>query len=434
MKIAFIAAGAAGMYCGSCLRDNALASALVDLGEDIVLVPTYTPLRLDERAVGVDHVFFGAIDVYLHEKFPWLRKPRGLVGKMLGSQRLLRFVSRFALGANPRELGRLTVSTLRGEAGNQRRLLTELIDWLSREVQPDVVHLSSSLFSGFARDLKRRLRVPVVCGLQGEDLFLESLPEPFRSESLSLLRERSVDIDRYNATSTHEADRMASWVGLDRAKVDVVLPGIHLGQYESPPSRADASRPLTIGYFARIAPEKGLHLLCDAFHILCESGEFPDLRLQAAGYLGGKDLRYAGHVRRILASRGIARRVEIFGTVDREAKLAFFREVDVLSVPTVFPEPKGIFILEALASGVPVVQPAHGSFPELVAATGGGLLHEPRSAEDLARKLAEILRNAELRRELGAKGREAVHARFSSRRMAEETLSIYRKLATNGVS
>ncbi len=433
MRIAFIAAGAGGMYCGSCLRDNALASALLEMGEEVTLIPAYTPLRVDERTVSEDRVFFGAIDVYLHEKFAGLRGRRGLIGKVLGSQTLLRWISRFTLSTNPAELGRLTVSALRAEEGNQRRLLTELVDWLMLDVQPEIVHLSNSLFSGFAREIKRRLKVPVVCGFQGEALFLEGLPEPHRSGALGLIRDRSAGIDRYTASSAHEADQMASWIGLDRAKVDVVLPGISLADYAEPPAERPPERALTLGYFARIAPEKGLHVLCDAFHLLCEAGEFPDLRLKAAGYLGGKDFRYAAAVRRLLARRRIGGRVEILGTMDRAEKLAFLRGIDVFSVPTAFPEPKGIFLLEAMASGVPVVEPREGSFPELIGAAGGGLLYEPDSAEDLAAKLGELLRNPELRRELGARGREAVHARFSSRRMAEDTLAVYRKAAGNAV-
>src|ERR1043165_1330623 len=68
MKIIYLAAGAGGMYCGSCLHDNTLAAALLALGEDVLLVPTYTPLRTDEPNVSIDRVFFGGINVYLQEK------------------------------------------------------------------------------------------------------------------------------------------------------------------------------------------------------------------------------------------------------------------------------------------------------------------------------------------------------------------------------
>ena len=437
MRIAFIIAGAADMYCGSCLRDNLLANELHSLGEDITVVPTYTPVRVDGETLVGKRVFFGAIDVYLQEKFPGLRERGGLVGKLLGSQALLGWISRFALSTNPAELGRLTLSILRGKEGHQRRSLRELVEWLARDVRPDVVHLPNSLLLGFAREIKERLGVPVVCGLSGEDVFLDGLVEPYRSKALELMRERAGDVDRYTATTRYCAERMTEMIGLDAARVDVVLPGVNLedytearGSHESKESRDG----LVIGYFARIAPEKGLHLLANAYQRILSSGEFPGVRLRIAGYLGGKERRYAASVRRTLAAHKVVNSVELFGTVDRQEKLAFLRGLDVFSVPTVSPEPKGLFVLEALASGVPVVQPRHGAFPELLEHTGGGLLHEPGDPADLAAKLRELLGSRERRLELGESGREAVHARFSSSRMAEDTLAVYRKVVGNGVS
>lgn len=432
------------MYCGSCLRDNATASALVELGEDVVLVPLYTPLRVDEASISEKQVFLNGIEVYLHERLPFLRRPRGVLRRLLGSQWILRAVSRFALSTNPGELGRLTVSMLRGEEGNQHRLLTELIDWIMQEVSPDVIHLSNSLISGFARELKRRLRRPIVCGLQGEVLFLHGLPEPYRAQALQLLRECSPHIDRFTASSGHEADLMAEQVGLDRAKIEVIWPGVRVEDFADAPlpesrtapavATADSRRPLSIGFFARMAPEKGFHILAQAFLQLCESGEFPGLRLKAAGYLGGKDLRYVADIRRALTRHGLGNRVEIWGTVERADKLRFFREIDVFSVPTEFAEPKGIFILEALGNGVPVVEPRHGAFPELLEATGGGLLYPAGDAVGLAGALGELLRNEALRRRLGEAGRQAVQTRFTRRRMVEDVRAVYRQVTADRVS
>ncbi|MBI4606747.1 MAG: glycosyltransferase family 4 protein [Planctomycetes bacterium] len=432
MRIAFVAAGAAGMYCGSCLRDNALVWGLKSLGEDATLVPVYTPLRLDEEPQGEGRVFFGALDVYLQQRLPFLRGG-GLLARLLASRRLLAWLSRRSFSTDPARLGRLSVSMLRGEEGNQRRSLEELVEWLARDARPDVVHLSNSLLSGLAREVRRATGAPVVVGLQGEDLFLDGLAAPHRSEALGLIRERGADVARYAATSAWAADRMAELAGLERERIDVVLPGIRLDDYVEPPAERPPARPPTIGYLARIAPEKGLHVLAHAFVALCASGQHPGLRLKVAGYLGGaRSYRYAGAVRRFLASRGIRREVEILGTVDRAEKLAFLREIDVLAVPAEHPEPKGLFVLEALASGVPVVEPRNGAFPELIEATGGGLLHEPGDPDDLAARLSELLGDEALRRELGRRGREAVFARFTARRMAEETREVYRRAGAGG--
>jgi glycosyltransferase involved in cell wall biosynthesis len=112
---------------------------------------------------------------------------------------------------------------------------------------------------------------------------------------------------------------------------------------------------------------------------------------------------------------------------DHESKVRFLQSLDVLSVPTVYREPKGLYILEALANGVPVVQPRHGSFPELIEATGGGLLVEPENPADLARGVRELMDRAETRAELGSKGKEVVHSRFHADAMAEQTVALYQR-------
>jgi glycosyltransferase involved in cell wall biosynthesis len=426
VRVVFIAAGAGGMYCGSCLRDGALAKAMRELGHDFVLVPAYTPLRLDEETAHEERVFFGGVDVYLQEKFESFRERPGRIGALLGSQTLLRWISRRALKTNPRDLGALTVSMLRGEEGHQRRSLDELVSWLEREPRPDVIHLSNVLLLGLAREMKRRLHVPVVVGLQGEDLFLEGLPEPFRAGAIEAIRGRAGDVDRFIATSAYYAAKSAEWLGIDPSRIDVAHPGISLAGWNGAAPRRGPGR--VIGYFARISPEKGLHLLAEAFALLAGAEDLRDVELHAAGYLGPGERPYAAWIRRRLASLGLSRRFRLLGTVDRASKLEFFRGIDVFSVPTVHPEPKGNFLVEAFAAGVPAVEPAHGCLPELIGSAGGGLLCEPGSARDLATKLELLLRDPGLRTSLGESGRAAARERFTSRGMAESTAASYGKV------
>jgi len=428
MKLAFIVAGAADMYCGSCLRDSALATGLRQLGQDVTVIPTYTPLRLDGEPTVDDHVYFGGVEVFLADKLAAVRTRRGWLARLLGAQTILRWLGRTSVRTDPSKLGHLACSVLRGEEGNQKRLLEELVDFLEHQVRPDLVHLPNSLYAGFARLVHARLGVPVCCGLAGEDLFLSQLREPHRSEALALLRERARDVDAFIAGSQHCATYMSQWAGLDAEKISVVLPGIPLDGFPGEPPGSDRAAPLTVGFFARIAPEKGLHYLARAFRELCRSGEFPGLRLKVAGYLGVGETRYAAAVRKVLAQAGLTSQVEFLGTVDREDKLDFFRSLDVLSVPTDYPEPKGLFVFEAFAAGVPVVLPDHGAFPEYIEAAGAGLLHKPRDPADLAAQLAVVLRDSALRRELGAKGHRAARERFFVGRMAQETLRVYENL------
>src|SRR5688572_21808084 len=145
MRIAYLAAGAAGMYCGSCLHDNTLAAALLKLGEDVILAPIYTPIRTDEVDVSQPRVFYGGINAYLQQKFPIFRRtPRWLDG-WLDHPALLRLATKNAASVDASKLGDMTVSMLQGEQGNQRKELEKLVDWLVDDVKPDVVHLSNSM-------------------------------------------------------------------------------------------------------------------------------------------------------------------------------------------------------------------------------------------------------------------------------------------------
>src|SRR5579883_2458420 len=189
MKIAYITAGAAGMYCGSCLHDNTLASALLAGGHEVLLVPTYTPIRTDEADVSQKRVFFGGINVYLQQKLALFRHTPWAVDRLLDARGLLKLASRFATRTQAEDLGELTVSMLKGEHGHQRKEVEKLVGWLASEVRPEIVNLTNVLLSGMVDELKRRLNVPVLGTLQGDDIFLEALPEPYRGQALGLVRE-----------------------------------------------------------------------------------------------------------------------------------------------------------------------------------------------------------------------------------------------------
>lgn len=430
MKIIYIASGAANMYCGSCMHDNALAAALKAAGEDVSLFPLYTPMRLDEDNVGERQIFYGGIKAYLLQKYPRPFLWRDLLLRVAGSQAILRLMPRFDIGSavDPVANSQLTISMLKGEDGNQQELLQELVCWIKSTYQPDVIHITNTLLIGVAREFKRSLQVPITCGLHGEDIFLEGMPQPYQNEALSLIRERSRYVDRFLAISTYYAEMFSNWVGLDRSKIDVVWPGIALNDYRDMAVKETASRPLTIGFLARFVPEKGLHLLVDAFIRLYRSGEFPNLQLIAGGYLSRAYQTYVDGIRQTIKNNGLEDQIKLLGTLERAKKLDFFRQIDVFSVPATYREPKGISILESLASGVPVVQPDHGAYPEWINATHGGLLHRPHDSADLAEKLAILLRDADLRKRMGAQAQQAAWEKFSSERMAAATLDVFQQL------
>jgi glycosyltransferase involved in cell wall biosynthesis len=430
VRIAYVAAGAGGMYCGSCLHDNTLAASLQGLGHEVALLPTYTPMRTDEQSVSSGRVFYGAVNVYLQHRSPaFQRLPRWL-GWCLDRPRLLSWVSRLRSTTDPHDLGALTLDVLRGEHGPQRGELDRLTSWLEESFRPDLVYLTNSMFLGMARQIKDRLAAPVVVGLVGEDLFLEQLPPVARTAVLAEMRRRAADADRFIAPSRYYATTMAALLQVPESRVAVVPLGVHLDDH--PPPRAVSSRPFTIGYLARICPDKGLHLLIDAFLELTDTLESPP-RLRIAGYLDPGDRAYYRSQLQRLEGRGLGSLVDAVGEVDRAGKIDFLRSLDVLSVPTVYRESKGLFVLEAMASGVPVVLPDHGSFPELLAAAGGGELFRAGSAPDLAACLRGLHDDEVRRRRLGEEGYRGVRLHFSARRMGETTERIFSDLVSGAL-
>jgi glycosyltransferase involved in cell wall biosynthesis len=434
MKIAYITAGAAGMYCGSCMHDNTLVAALQALGHDALLIPTYTPIRTDEEDVSQKRVFFGGINVYLQQKSGIFRHTPWFLDRLLDARGLLNWVARFAVKTRAEELGDLTISMLRGEHGRQRKEIDKLVRWLRQEVKPDIINLTNVLLSGLVHELKDRCKVPVLATLQGDDVFLEALPENARRTALDLIRDHCREIPGFIATSRYYADFVGNYFGIPREQTHVIYPGLNLNGHGLPGS-GGAGRPFTIGYFARICPEKGLHNLVDAFCMLWQGQQAPHLRprLRVSGWLGPGQRAYFEEQKKKLTNGGLLEHFEHVECPDHASKVRFLQGIDVLSVPTVYREPKGLYVLEAWANGVPVAQPRHGSFPELIEATGGGVLCRPDDPEDLARALQQLVGDPDTRREMGRRGYEAVHRQFSAERMARETAAVYEQmLASTG--
>jgi glycosyltransferase involved in cell wall biosynthesis len=424
MRIAYITAGAAGMYCGSCMHDNTLVVALRRLGHDALLIPTYTPIRTDEPDASQQRVFFGGINVFLQQKLALFRYTPRFLDRLLDAPGLLRWAGRFASKTRAEELGDLTISMLKGERGHQRKEVLQIAEWLTAEGRPDIIVLSNILLSGMVHEIVHRINVPVLCTLQGDDIFLEALPPRARAQALTLVCAHAPDIQGFLTTSHYYADFMAEYLELDRKRLHVVHPGLNLEGHDGAPS-ARHEPPYTIGFFARICPEKGLHNLAEAYRLLRSQPGAPVCRLRIAGWLGDHNKQYLRDILGKLSSAGLAGEVEHVDCPDHKTKVEFLKSLDVFSVPTTYREPKGLYVLEAWANGVPVVQPRHGSFPELIEATGGGELSHVDDPHDLARILRELLQDPGRRQELGQRGQEGVRRHFHAERMAAETAKVF---------
>jgi glycosyltransferase involved in cell wall biosynthesis len=432
MRVVSIVAGAGSMYCGACLHASTLAVALRKAGLDAVLVPAYTPVTSDEEDGALERVVYGGLNVFLQEKSALARHTPWFLDRLLDRPGLLRWLGRRGGSTRPEGLGRLCVSMLRGEDGRQRKELEKLVDWLKRELRPDVVHLSTALLAGMARRIARALDVPVVATLSGEDTFVERLPEPHAAEARTVLRERCRELAGLVALNRYYAQFMAEYLGVDRERIHVIPPGLNLDGHRSRSDRRGREKSelesggVTIGFFGRVCHDKGLHLLAEAFALLAGRQGLPPLRLVAAGYLADGDRGYLAGIAGRLAERGLAARFEYRGCLGRAEKIALLQSLDVMSMPTVWPESKGLPVLEAWANGVPVVVPAHGAFTELVADTGGGLLFAPQDPRALAAAIEQLACDPVTAMEMGRRGQDAVHDRYHAERMARQTAELYR--------
>jgi glycosyltransferase involved in cell wall biosynthesis len=440
MNIVQITPGAGAMVCGNCLRDNALVAGLRQLGHQVLMVPLYLPLTLDEedQSAGIP-VFFSGLNVYLEQKSALFQRQPKWLHRLLARPALLKWAAGRAAKTRAQDLGELTLSMLRGEEGNQARELDELIAWLKQHPHPDVIGLSNALLLGLARKLKRELRSSIVCTLQGEDGFLDGLPEPHRAACWRTVAERAAEVDLFIAPSRYFGALMRDRLKLPADRVRIVYNGINLDgfkiesrepsvegqpaiQLSTPDSRPSAP---VLGYFARMCKEKGLDTLVEAFILLKQGKRVPRLKLHIGGSCGPGDEPFVKTLRQRLAQAGFIGETSFWPNLNRAEKIHFLRSLSVFSVPALYGEAFGLYVIEALAAGVPVVQPRTAAFPELVEATGGGVLCEPGDPCALADAIERLLRDPRRMRALGEAGRNAVFEKFGAEAMAKETLRAF---------
>ncbi len=427
MRIAYITAGAGGTICGNCLRDNALAAALRAAGHDALLLPVYTPVKTDEVNVSQPKVYLGGVNLYLEMKYPWARHlPRFLLN-WLDSPALLNQVSKFAVKTLPEDLGQMTVATLQGEEGPIAAEVAELVRAL-KDLRPDVVHLTNTMLAGLAPAIRREVGVPLVSSLQGEDYFLSNLPDPYSEQAFAILRRMAQSINAFASPCRDHAETMAPLIGRSLDDITIVPPGITVEDFS--PREPRNPNEFVIGYIARIATEKGAHILLDAVRHMRdhEKAGTAKTKLRIAGWVSAEYEPYIAELHAKVKEWQLGDRVDFQRYIDRDEKVAFLRSLDALSVPCTYGAPKGLYVLEAWACGVPCVQPEIGVFPELIAATGGGLLCEPRNHASLRNGLEHLRDNPAEAAAMGERGRLGTLELYTAQKMAEATISLYESL------
>ncbi|MHC5060885.1 MAG: glycosyltransferase family 4 protein [Planctomycetota bacterium] len=428
VKIAQLAPGSGdNFYCENCLRDAALVRAMRKLGYDVLMIPMYLPLQADKsERVSNAPIFFGGVNVYLQQKLSFFQRTPRWFDSLFDWPKLLEWVGRRAQMTSARDLGETTISMLNGENGRQVKELDRLIEWLQMpDNKPDVVCLSNALLAGLASSIKSRLGVPIVCLLQDEDGFLDSLAGPYMKQAWEILARRLKDVDAFVAVSKYYANTMQERLGLDAERLHVVPAGISLEAYDKGPVQPEVP---AIGYLSRMCPDKGLDVLAEAFIILKENEKLKDIRLIAAGGRTGHDRKFINQVERRLDWCGVIGDVEFLPGFEVDAKSDFFRRISVLSVPEKKPVAYGLYVLEALAAGVPVVEPEIGVFGELIETAGGGVLYKPNNAQALAGALEPLLLDADYALKLGARGRGGIFENFDVMQTAQNMVRIYKQV------
>jgi len=389
MKIAMITAGGAGMFCGSCMQDNTLVRSLRLAGADALLLPTYTPIRVDEENVSGTRVFLGGINVYLDSKLPgWKLLPRSMK-RWLDRPGIVRGLSKLSSSTNASALGPLTIDLLRGSHGPQKKEIHELITYLCDDLRPDVIVFSNALLSGIVPELRHRFSGRLCCLLQGDDIFLNGLSEPWRSKALALVTQNASSFDRLLTHSRYYAEFMQTYLNLPAAKFRAIPLTIEL----PPPAvlntstRSD-STDVTVGYFARICHEKGAFRFLAAAEKVLPSR--PSLRMVLGGFLPGQG-RKEFEARLEAIRKVVGDRLTWVGSPnDRDEKFRLMESFDWLCVPTEYREPKGLYVLEAALAGVPSLVPSHGAFPERIASLGAGMLFDPTTPGSLEAALMTL--------------------------------------------
>lgn len=425
MKIIQIVPGTGNFYCGSCIRDTALVHALRKHGHEVTLQPLYLPLCTDEPvSENNDSVFFGGVNVYLQQKSNFFRKTPRWIDRLFDSRWLLKFSARQAGMTAAPELGAMTLSMLSGADGNQVKELNRLIDWLKSQDKPDIVILSNGILLGMAKAISSQ-GIPIVCTLQGEDGFLDALPEPYRSEAWRLLSECARHVKAFIPVSHYHAGLMKERLNLPDDRYTVVQNGISLDGYEEIP---DSPPTPVLGYLARLCPVKGLDVLVDAFVELKKNPSLSDLKLILAGTMTNADRPFVETMKKRLEKAGLLSGVSFHPNVSRHQKIEILKSLSVLSVPATYGESFGLYVLEALAAGVPVVQPRHGGFTEIIERTRGGLLYDPIDRESYVSVLTGLLTQPEKAWILGQRGRKVVHDYFNIDRMAHDILQVLQRV------
>ncbi len=420
LRVAYIAAGAGGMYCGACAHDQAIVRALRRSGVDVLLVPLYTPLRWDGDELQHDRVFLGGVSAWMRQASPMLRPVSWALRPLLDSQLVLNAISRMAIQTDARKLGPMTVSVLQGMGGPHGQEMQRLASHLAEDFRPQVVHLSNTMLSGLARPLREAFPCAVVANVQGEEHFLAALTQPYRNRAVALLRQNLRDVERLIRPTWAGIDGILSLTERPREDFAVVPPAVEVGSAQRLPHSTGA---IVIGYLSSIRPEKGLDLLVDAVRRVAGTADLT-IEFRIAGQV--VDAPWWESLRPKLQNMPDNVQCSYVGELDRDAKSVFLCACHIFCLPSRLPECRAMAALEAMACGCAVIGPNDGIFSEILA-DGAGLLFQTSSLLSLSAAIDTLIRDPAMISRLSGKAM-ANAARYAAPRSAATLAQIYHGL------
>ena len=404
------------------MRDSKYIRALKELEHQVIKVPLYLPIFDDAHDLEEIPVFYGAVNLYLKQQFPIFRHMPAFIEHALDSKSVLEMAARKAGSTRAKGLEGMTISMLLGEDGGQKEELERLVDWLADEAKPDVVHLSNALLLGLAHRIKQRMDIPVICSLQDEDVWVDAMDDHFRKKVWDLMSERGKDVDVFIPVSDYFSDEIHQRMVIPASKMQTVHLGVDI--YDYFPKLITKKEPV-IGYLSRMCEENGLAVLVDAFILLRKSPDYIAVKLKITGGKTGDDLHFIREQKQKIAKAGLENDVFWTEEFEGEERQKFFDSVRLISVPVLIGEAFGLYMLEAMASGIPMVQPALGAFPEVIGISGGGVVYGDNKPELLAQALGELIFDDVRLLELSAAGIDGVKAHFDIHAQAQKMVAVY---------
>lgn len=386
-------------------------------------VPLYLPPDRQTTENEFDrNIFFGAVSMYLREKVPFLKNMPDMLEKLFDSGPMLKLASGIAGTTRTEGLEDLTLNMIKGDNAFRKKEIDRLVDYLLKDGKPEIIHLSNALILGLARQLRKRIEVKIVCSLLNEDDWIDEMAEPYRSKAWEMIAVEAEHVDTFITPSHYYRNLFMKKTGVG-AKNIVVLPlGIEAGPFAP---RTENIHSPSIGYFSRVSHMNGFDKLADAFIKLKSENSIPELSLHVCGGYTGDDKPFIKEQIRKIKSHGYGGSVKIYQEFQGRAKQEFFNNLDLMSVPVRKHDGYGLYILEANAAGVPVVQPGTGAFKEIIEKTRGGIIYSPDSIEALSGAIRGLLNDKDTRSELGSQGASSVREIYSVEKMSSGLSDVY---------